>query len=309
MNTDLLRKVGGNLAMLDGLTGREFEELVASVLESFGWQVRVTQPTRDGGYDILAIQTEAPGLEVSWIVECKHYSQEHRVGVEIVRQLYGVRDYHSIANAAIITTAYFTRDALDFGKSRPAIKLIDRTKLIAWISKAAVTPPPATPPERFQSVFISYSTKDEDLAKRLHARMREANMRVWFAPEDLKGGKKLHEQLFEAIQIYDRLLLVLSEHSIQSEWVMTEIRKARDAEKKEKRRKLFPIRLTDFGTLRDWTCFDADAGKDLAAEVREYFIPDFSNWKDPDAFESAFARLQKDLKEESKPHNKTTDEN
>jgi len=25
-------------------------------------------------------------------------------------------------------------------------------------------------------------------------------------------------------------------------------------EKKEKRRKLFPIRLTDFETLRDWTC-------------------------------------------------------
>ncbi|MGA2852744.1 MAG: hypothetical protein ABSE90_01235 [Verrucomicrobiota bacterium] len=28
-------------------------------------------------------------------------------------------------------------------------------------------------------------------------------------------------------------------------------------------------------TLRDWTCFDADRGKDLAKEVREYFIPDF----------------------------------
>jgi hypothetical protein len=41
--------------------------------------------------------------------------------------------------------------------------------------------------------------------------------------------------------------------------------------------------------LRDWTCFDADTGKDLAAEVREYAMPnDFSNWKDRDAFESAF---------------------
>jgi hypothetical protein len=29
-------------------------------------------------------------------------------------------------------------------------------------------------------------------------------------------------------------------------------------EKKEKRRKLFPIRLTDFETLRDWACFDAE---------------------------------------------------
>src|ERR1035437_3252873 len=155
------------------------------------------------------------------------------------------------------------------------------------------------PPIQWHSCFISYSTKDEEFARRLHSRMREANMRVWFAPEDLKGGKKLHEQLFEAIQIHDRLLIVLSEHSIQSEWVMTEIRKARAEEKKEKRRKLFPIRLTDFETLRDWTCFDADTGKDLAVEVREYFIPDFSNWKNHDAFESAFARLKKDLEAEN----------
>ncbi len=154
------------------------------------------------------------------------------------------------------------------------------------------------PPIQWHSCFISYSTKNEEFARRLHSRMRAANMRVWFAPENLKGGKKLHEQLFEAIQIHDRLLIVLSKHSIQSEWVMTEIRKARETEKKEKRRKLFPIRLCDFETLRDWTCFDADTGKDLAVEVREYFIPDFSKWKDHDAFESAFARLKKDLETE-----------
>ena len=104
-----------------------------------------------------------------------------------------------------------------------------------------------------------------------------------------------------AIQLHDKLLLILSENSIKSEWVMTEIRKAREVEKKENRRKLFPIRLVDFDTLRDWTCFDADTGKDLAVEVREYFIPDFSNWKDHDAFEKSFARLLQDLRaEESK---------
>jgi hypothetical protein len=151
---------------------------------------------------------------------------------------------------------------------------------------------------QWHSCFISYSTKDEEFARRLHGRMREAGLRVWFAPEDVKGGDKLHEQLFRAIQLYDKLLLVLSEHSIKSEWVMTEIRKAREVEKKENRRKLFPIRLVDFDTLRGWTCFDADTGKDLAVELREYFIPDFSNWKDHDAFETTFARLLKDLRAE-----------
>jgi hypothetical protein len=86
---------------------------------------------------------------------------------------------------------------------------------------------------------------------------------------------------------------------MKSEWVMTEIRKARKAETREKRRKLFPIRLVDFETIKDWECFDADHGKDLAVEVREYFIPDFSNWKEHDSFEAAFSRLLRDLKAES----------
>ena len=146
-------------------------------------------------------------------------------------------------------------------------------------------------PIQFQSCFISYSHQDEEFAKRLHAAMRAESLRVWFAPEDMKAGRKLHEEIFRAIQIHDKLLLVLSEDSMKSEWVMTEIRRAKKVEREENRRKLFPIRLVDFETIQKWECFDADSGKDLAAEVREYYIPDFSNWKDHDSFEREFAKL------------------
>lgn len=94
----------------------------------------------------------------------------------------------------------------------------------------------------------------------------------------------------------DRLLLILSVHSMNSEWVKTEIAKARKREVREVRRMLFPVRLVDFDILHDWECFDADRGKDSAREIREYFIPDFSNWKDHDLYQKAFARLLKDLK-------------
>lgn len=47
------------------------------------------------------------------------------------------------------------------------------------------------------------------------------------------------------------------------------------------RQKLFPIRLVSIDRIRDWSCFDADTGKDLAVELREDNIPDFSNWKKP----------------------------
>ena len=54
--------------------------------------------------------------------------------------------------------------------------------------------------------------------------------------------------------------------------------------------------MVSFNRIREWICFDADTGKDLAVELREYHIPDFSNWKNHDAFESAFSDLLRELK-------------
>lgn len=152
---------------------------------------------------------------------------------------------------------------------------------------------------RFYSCFISYSFEDDLFARTLNGRMEQAGLRVWFAPEDIQGGKKLHEQIEAAIRVHEKLLIVLSEASLQSEWVMTELRKAFKTERQSGKRKLFPVRLVNFETLRDWSCFDADSGKDLAVELREYFMPDFSNWKDHDQFEAAFSRLLQDLKTEA----------
>lgn len=148
----------------------------------------------------------------------------------------------------------------------------------------------------FYSCFLSYSHKDQEFARRVQSRLRRENLRVWFAPEDLKGGRKVQDEIFRAIQIHDKLLLVLSENSMKSEWVMTEIRRARKVEREENRRKLFPIRLVDFEAIQKWECFDADTGKDLGVELREYYIPDFSNWKDHDAFEVEFGKLLRDLR-------------
>ena len=58
---------------------------------------------------------------------------------------------------------------------------------------------------------------------------------------------------------------------------------------------LFPIRLVSFEAIRKWECFDADIGKDSAREVREYFVPDFSKWRDRVAYEKTFERLLDDL--------------
>ncbi len=86
---------------------------------------------------------------------------------------------------------------------------------------------------------------------------------------------------------------------MQSKWVKTEIAKAREPEVREHRQVLFPVRLMSYEAVRDWECFDADTGKDSARAIREYFIPDFGNWKDYGAYHAAFQRLLRDLKANS----------
>jgi uncharacterized protein YjbI with pentapeptide repeats len=163
----------------------------------------------------------------------------------------------------------------------------------------------AAKPIRFHSCFISYSHLDESFARKLWARMRQERISVWYAPEELKGGQKLFDQIDRAIQMHDKLLIVLSKSSMVSNWVQTEIRHARKQEKLTGERKLFPIRLCDMDTLKSWECFDADSGRDIAVEIREYFIPDFSDWnkppKDPShppMFEASFGKLLRDLQRE-----------
>jgi len=151
-------------------------------------------------------------------------------------------------------------------------------------------------PIQFHSCFISYSHTDEAFARRLWSSLRNERIRVWYAPEEMEGGKKLFDQIDRAINMHDKLLVVLSKESISSNWVETEIRRARKQEKRIGERKLFPIRLCDMETLQGWDCFDSDSGQDIAEEVREYFIPDFSDWTKSAKFEKEFAKLCRDLR-------------
>jgi hypothetical protein len=153
----------------------------------------------------------------------------------------------------------------------------------------------------FYSLFISYSTKDQEFAERIHADLQDKGIRCWFAPHKLQGGKKTYRQIDDAIRMYDKLLLILSPDSMESEWVRTEIAIARKREVEQKKEVLFPIGLCPFETIRKWEYFDSDIGKDSAREIREFHIPDFSNWKDHDAYKLAFDRLLADLHGKPEP--------
>ena len=144
-------------------------------------------------------------------------------------------------------------------------------------------------PIEFYSCFISYSSQDDDFAKRLYADLQAHNVRCWFTPEDLKIGDKFRMRIDEAIRIHDKLLLVLSESSVRSAWVEKEVETAFEKERgQDNKPVLFPIRLDDavMQTDQAW-----------AADIRRTrHIGDFTRWKDHDAYLQAFQRLLRDLK-------------
>jgi hypothetical protein len=140
----------------------------------------------------------------------------------------------------------------------------------------------------FYSCFISYSSKDHEIAERLYADLQAKGVRCWFAPEDLKIGDKFRQRIDESIRLYDKLLLVLSEDSISSSWVEDEVESALERERNENRLVLFPIRIDDAveNTQKAWA----------ASLRRQRHIGDFTSWKDHDAYQKSFERLLRDLR-------------
>lgn len=140
----------------------------------------------------------------------------------------------------------------------------------------------------YYSAFISYSSKNQDIAERLYADLQSKGVRCWFAPEDLKIGDPFRQRIDEAIRLHDKLLLILSAESVASNWVASEVEAALEREDREKRLVLFPVRIDDAVEQSD-TAWAA-----LLRRMRH--IGDFSMWKDHDSYSKAFERLLRDLK-------------
>lgn len=293
MDHEIFTRIRENPCALDELSARQFEELVAELLAFFGWEVSLTTRSRDGGYDILGITRDPTGLETSWIVECKHFRRDRKVGVHVARSLYGIAQDLGVHQALLATSSFVTRDTQLFTSRTNRVQIVDRDRLLSWVTR--YTPGEKgqahLPAQRFSSCFVSYSNKDRDFVERFVSRLRATGIRVWFAPEDLVGGTKLYEEISDAIERFDRLLIVLSSHSMNSQWVKTEIKNAKRRETRDGKRVLFPISLVPFEAIRQWELFDSDLGQDLARELREYFMPDFSAWTDPAKFENQFAKV------------------
>jgi TIR domain len=120
--------------------------------------------------------------------------------------------------------------------------------------------------------------------------------------QDLRGGLEWRDQINQAIRKHDKLLLVCSRQAVYREQVVREILEAIDAERETGDKKFFPIRLDDH--IISASMIEEAREKVRAGEWREnwvyyvckYQIPDFSGWKDHDAYQAELQKLLRDLK-------------
>ena len=97
------------------MTPEEFENAVCTFFNAIGYNLSVTQRTRDGGIDL---DGRSGGLgQGRVIVQCKRYSDP--VGVNVVRELFGVVSSDpSISESFLVTTSTFSKDARDFARGK-----------------------------------------------------------------------------------------------------------------------------------------------------------------------------------------------
>ena len=130
---------------LDGMSWQEFEMLVGEGFRLQGYQVVETGGGgADGGVDLVLTKPGKSGGE-KFLVQCKQW-RAFKVGVDVVRELYGVMAARGATGGFVVTSGRFTDEAISFASGRN-VTLVDGPKLHGLLrqAKARADRSPARP--------------------------------------------------------------------------------------------------------------------------------------------------------------------
>ena len=77
-----------------------------------------------------------------------------------------------------------------------------------------------------KTVFLSYATKDGDLARDLRRLLQDQGLSVWMDDHVLKPGDDLEDALDQGIEQAQAVLVLFSLNAMNSQWVEREVQKA-----------------------------------------------------------------------------------
>ncbi|MBZ0159887.1 MAG: restriction endonuclease [bacterium] len=125
-----------DLTSIRALSWREFEALVAEAYRRQGYTVtHIGGDGPDGGVD-LTLKKDGNCL----IVQCKQWRAD-KVGVQVVREIFGVMTAQRAQGAVIITSGLFTQEAKTFASGKP-IDLVEGQQLADLVRSVQVRPSP-----------------------------------------------------------------------------------------------------------------------------------------------------------------------
>lgn len=136
-------EASGASAPLRALSWREFEQIVGAHFERQGYTVSFTPDGADGGVDVIAKRDGD-----TYLIQCKQW-RASKVGVSVVRELFGVMAARGAAGGFVVSIGAFTQEAQAFARGRN-LELVDASALIG----AASSPPEtsrAPPPEHLSA--------------------------------------------------------------------------------------------------------------------------------------------------------------
>jgi hypothetical protein len=143
--------------------------------------------------------------------------------------------------------------------------------------------------------FISYSWRDATFVDTLCDHLHKGGISTWLDRHDMLAGP-MQDQVWREIQRHHVVIIVLSEASVESDWVENELDMARQKEKAERRTVLCPIALDDAWKAKVAAAASpGDPFRGLWRTLTGKLIMDFSGWE-TGAFEGSFEKLLQGLK-------------
>jgi hypothetical protein len=140
------------------------------------------------------------------------------------------------------------------------------------------------------SCLITYSDKNADFAHKLYEDLQAHGVRCWVVSEKLRRRDRKHSVVSSSVNLHDKLIMILSEESLNKVWAEKVYDKAVDREMRSRKAALMPI------TLDDGVKYAEQPWAVKLRRSRDTF--DFSMWQDSDFYQEVFSYLLEELTSE-----------
>jgi restriction system protein len=118
--------------VMSQLASREFEVLLCELYKARGYRTRLTPPSKDGGFDVLAVKGGS-GHREHCLVECKHH--RNPVGVKDARALLQVVTQRRATKGVLVSSSKFTAGTRALAASNRQLDLVDRRALLKLLNQ------------------------------------------------------------------------------------------------------------------------------------------------------------------------------